>query len=161
VLAVWIGNFDGQGNPAFIGVDAAAPLFFRIIDALNFERQNDEVPSVLPPPGVAKVTVCAGSGDLPNVDCPHTEETWYAAPLRSVSYTLHRANAQDVVALEASVAADVRNVFWFDGTSLIGQQPVSEGAMPWRPSNDGIHLLRVIDDHGRAAERDVEVRFVQ
>jgi len=82
-----------------------------------------------------------------------------SSPLRSVSYTLHRANSQDVVALETSVAADVRNVFWFDGSALIGKQPVSEGAMPWRPSNDGVHLLRVIDDHGRSAERDVEVQF--
>ena len=34
VLVVWIGNFNGQGNPAFIGLDAAAPLFFRVADAL-------------------------------------------------------------------------------------------------------------------------------
>src|SRR5262249_32642908 len=32
VLVVWIGDFRGSGNPAFIGVDAAAPLFFRIAD---------------------------------------------------------------------------------------------------------------------------------
>ena len=35
VLVVWIGDFEGRGNPAFVGVDAAAPLFFRIADALN------------------------------------------------------------------------------------------------------------------------------
>ena len=28
----------GRGNPAFVGVDAAAPLFFRIVDALNLAR---------------------------------------------------------------------------------------------------------------------------
>lgn len=27
VLAVWIGNFDNQANPAFIGKEIAAPLF--------------------------------------------------------------------------------------------------------------------------------------
>jgi len=26
VLVVWIGDFDGTGNPSFVGVDAAAPL---------------------------------------------------------------------------------------------------------------------------------------
>ena len=35
VVVVWIGNFDGQGNPAFVGVQAAAPLFFRIVDAIG------------------------------------------------------------------------------------------------------------------------------
>ena len=35
VLVVWIGNFDGEGNPAFIGREAAAPLFFEIIDSLR------------------------------------------------------------------------------------------------------------------------------
>ena len=38
VLAVWIGDFRGQGNPAFVGTDAAAPLFFRIADAVNLAR---------------------------------------------------------------------------------------------------------------------------
>ena len=33
-------RFRGAGNPAFIGVDAAAPLFFRITDALNMVRRR-------------------------------------------------------------------------------------------------------------------------
>ncbi len=239
VLTVWIGNFGGEGNPAFIGVDAAAPLFFRIADALNLARPNEEPLPLVPPLGVEKVVVCAGTGDLPNVDCPRTEETWYlpgkspirvsqlhrviamdihtgrpacppysanttrfevfefwssdmlklfresglprrappalpdcastdsleapriSSPLRAVSYALHRSSSQDVITLEASVAADVRNVFWLDGSTLIGKQSVAEGAMAWRPAKDGIHLLRVIDDHGRAAERDVQVQFTR
>ena len=28
VLVVWTGNFDGHGNPAFVGVQAAAPCSF-------------------------------------------------------------------------------------------------------------------------------------
>jgi penicillin-binding protein 1C len=63
--------------------------------------------------------------------------------------------------LEASVAADVRNLFWFDGSALIGKQSASEGTMAWRPSKDGIHLLRVIDDHGRVDERDVQVQTLK
>jgi penicillin-binding protein 1C len=239
VLVVWIGNFGGEGNPAFVGIDAAAPLFFRLADALNLFRPDAEPIPLIPPPGVGKVTVCAESGDLPNVDCPRTEETWYlpgkspirvsqlhravainintgrpacppysltttrfevfefwssdmlklfrqsgvprrappalpdcastdsleapriSSPLRGVSYTLRRSKPQDVVALEAGVAADVRNVFWFDGSALISRQSISESATSWRPSAEGIHLVRIIDDHGRAAERDVQVQFVQ
>jgi penicillin-binding protein 1C len=238
VLAVWIGDFSGQGNPSFIGVDAAAPLFFRITDALNLERAQEYLPPPAPPAGVSKVAVCAESGDLPNAYCPHTLDTWYipgkspirvsqlhralavdtrtgrpscppyapevtrfeiyefwssdmlklfreagmprrvppklpgcvseeagespsiASPLRSVSYTLHRNAPEDVIHLEASVAADVHNMFWFDGRALIGNIPVAAGAMPWHPTIDGVHLIRIVDDHGRFAERDVQVQLL-
>jgi membrane carboxypeptidase/penicillin-binding protein PbpC len=50
-------------------------------------------------------------------------------------------------------------VFWFDGVTLIGKSNVSEGAFAWRPASDGAHLIRAIDDHGRTAERDVQVQF--
>jgi penicillin-binding protein 1C len=82
-----------------------------------------------------------------------------ASPLRNVSYTLPRGRPDTVIALEASAAADVHSVFWFDGRALIGKLRVSEGALAWRPTADGAHLIRVIDDHGRAAERDVQVQF--
>jgi penicillin-binding protein 1C len=237
VLVVWIGDFSGQGNPSFVGVDAAAPLFFRIVDALNIARPNEPVPDLKPPPGVSRVAVCAESGDLPNAWCPQTVDTWYipgkspirvsqlhravaidldtgrpacppyspentrfevfefwtsdmlklfreagmprrlpptlppcasddateppriASPLRGVSYTLQRSRPETVIPLEAGAAADARNVFWFDGAALLGKLPASGGAFPWRPDSDGTHLIRVIDDHGRTAERDVEVRF--
>src|SRR6185503_1820431 len=40
VLVVWVGNFDGSANPAFIGVDAAAPLFFEIVDAVRADHRD-------------------------------------------------------------------------------------------------------------------------
>jgi penicillin-binding protein 1C len=97
VLVVWIGDFTGRGNPSFVGIDAAAPLFFRIADAINFARAKEQVPPLVPPPGVSKVAVCAESGDLPNVWCPHKIDTWYIpgkSPIR-VSQ-LHRAVAIDI-----------------------------------------------------------------
>jgi penicillin-binding protein 1C len=237
VLVVWIGNFAGEGNPSFVGIDAAAPLFFRIADGLNMARAEQPVPPLVPPVGVSRVKVCLASGDLPNVDCPQTVDTWYipgkspihvsqlhravaidvatgraacppyspettrfevfefwpsdmlklfreagmprrtppalancssddsadapriASPLRNVSYTLRRSKPDAVIALDASAAADVRNVFWFDGRALIAKVPIGEGAFAWRPATDGAHLIRVIDDHGRMAERDVLVHF--
>jgi hypothetical protein len=44
---------------------------------------------------------------------------------------------------------------------LIGAQPVADGALPWRPATSGVHLIRVVDDHGRSAEREVEVHIGQ
>jgi penicillin-binding protein 1C len=74
----------------------AAPLFFRIADALNLARPDEAVPPMTPPPGVSRVAVCAASGDLPNAHCPHTIDTWYIpgkSPIR-VSQ-LHRVVAID------------------------------------------------------------------
>ena len=232
VLVVWIGNFSGEGNPAFVGVDAAAPLFFRIVDGLNLARPSEEASLPVPPPGVSSVAVCVGSGDLPNADCPHTVNTWYipgkspirvsqlhravaldavtgvpvcapyasaprfevfefwssdmltlfreagmprrlppplpscalddrseppriASPMRNVSYALR--SAADAIPLEASVAADVQRLFWFDGNALIGSRTPAQGPLSWRPATAGTRIVRVVDDHGRSADRDVTV----
>jgi penicillin-binding protein 1C len=80
-----------------------------------------------------------------------------STPLRGVTYTLRRNT--ETVPLEASTAADVENVFWFDGKALIAKSSVSHGAVAWTPTADGLHVVRVIDDHGRVAERDVNVQF--
>lgn len=238
VLAVWIGDFRGEGNPAFIGTDAAAPLFFRIADAVNLARPQEQAPKIAPPPGVTRVAVCAESGDLPNADCPRTIETWYlpgkspirvsqlhrtvgldphtgqatcppyppgtrlevhefwssdmltlfrrsgmprrmppslpdcaatdasdapriASPMRGVSYALRPVRGDDAIALEAHAAADVRTLFWFDGHALIGSRPAAAGPLAWRPATPGVRTVRVVDDRGRVAERDVDVQFAQ
>jgi penicillin-binding protein 1C len=77
VLVVWIGNFDNSGNPAFVGVHAAAPLLFRIVDALRSQGQDAGDIARRMPANVARVEVCAASGDLPNAACPQTVSTWY------------------------------------------------------------------------------------
>jgi penicillin-binding protein 1C len=85
VLVVWVGNFDGSGNPAFVGVQAAAPLFFRIVDALAASQRIVE-PALRQPPRLERVDVCSASGDLPNAECPQTVSTWYIpgiSPIRA------------------------------------------------------------------------------
>jgi penicillin-binding protein 1C len=77
VLVVWIGNFSGEGNPAFVGVQAAAPLFFQIVDAIVAEHGDLAEPEFRVPPSLVKVEVCAASGDLPNADCPLRATTWF------------------------------------------------------------------------------------
>jgi len=96
ILAVWVGNFDGEGNPAFVGVQVAAPLFFRMVDAIEAQQPSLGEPVRTFPMNLATVDVCAASGDLPNADCPRTAPTWFIpgrSPIR-VS-TLHQALAID------------------------------------------------------------------
>src|SRR5438046_7925388 len=77
ILAVWVGNFDGSGNPAFVGVQVAAPLFFRVVDAVEAQEPSLAEPVRTFPAGLTMVDVCAASGDLPNADCPRTVPTWF------------------------------------------------------------------------------------
>ena len=103
VVAVWLGNFDGRPNPALVGIKAAAPLFFRLVDALELTLGDEQPVPEQPPPGLTRVEVCAASGDLPNRWCPQTVATWFipgVSPIR-VS-TLHR---QVVVEQHSGLAA--------------------------------------------------------
>jgi len=78
VLGVWVGNFDGRANPAFVGRTAAAPLLFQIIDNLRATWPEPTVPRQ-PPPGanLKRVEFCALSGDLPNQFCTQRVEGWF------------------------------------------------------------------------------------
>jgi penicillin-binding protein 1C len=78
VLAVWIGNFDGKANPAFVGRSAAAPLLFQIIDALRASWPEPNQPHSPPPnANLKRVEFCAVSGDLPGPHCTHRVEGWF------------------------------------------------------------------------------------
>jgi penicillin-binding protein 1C len=77
VLAVWVGDFSGAGNPAFIGAEAAAPLFFQIVDSIAAREPGAASFPHAPPPGVRRVEICALSGGLPTRYCPHRRTSWF------------------------------------------------------------------------------------
>ena len=92
-LGVWVGNFDGRANPAFVGREAAAPLFFGMADALAAREPGLASPWAVPAPelNVRRVDVCALSGQLPGPACPHRVPTWFipgVSPIRPCE--LHR-----------------------------------------------------------------------
>ena len=93
VLAVWVGNFDGKPNPAFVGIKTAAPLFFQILDSLRHQgllNPKTEV-EAMPPRTLTKVKVCTASGDLPNQFCKNLSETWFIPGKSPIKIsTLHR-----------------------------------------------------------------------
>ncbi|MCE9598514.1 MAG: penicillin-binding protein 1C [Spirochaetia bacterium] len=75
-LVVWVGNFDGSSNPAFVGRDVAAPLFFQITSAIASEdtSMHDEIKQ---PAGIHRIEVCSVSGKMPRHFCPARVKTWF------------------------------------------------------------------------------------
>jgi penicillin-binding protein 1C len=238
VLAVWVGNFDGSSNPAFVGVQAAAPLFFRIVDAVAARNPNLREPTVTVPARLVHVEVCSASGDLPNADCPQTTSTWYipgvspikvsqihrrvwidtrtgkqacapydrlhtrsevfefwpsdlqhlfaqagmprrkpppdecggesatgaapriSSPVTNVTYSLrNQSSDSNFVPLTANVDGDVQRVHWFVDDAYVGTSMANE-ALAWRAQLSGRHLVRAIDDRGRADSRELNIAFV-
>ncbi len=92
VLIVWVGNFDGSSNQSLIGISAAAPLFFNIVDGLRNEGVLAQESSPrLPPRKLTRVDVCAATGDLPNAHCSTRVPSWFMpgkSPIRVSN--LHR-----------------------------------------------------------------------
>lgn len=75
VLAVWIGNFSGEGNNTFLGRLMATPLLFNIVDAL--EGSFGTLPPDFMPEGVSEIEVCSVSGSIPGEYCLDRTKTWF------------------------------------------------------------------------------------
>jgi penicillin-binding protein 1C len=78
-IAVWLGHFDGRGDPALVGREAAAPLLFELVDALGqrqpiFETAYD---AQIASANLIQTEVCAISGGLPSDACSHRVTTWF------------------------------------------------------------------------------------
>ena len=90
VLAVWIGNFDGTPNPNFVGRSVAAPLFFEIVRALEkgLEQTDYQDSSGL---NIAKVDICATTGDIANTHCPQRVKSWFIPGISPIKVSpIHR-----------------------------------------------------------------------
>lgn len=124
VLAVWIGNFDGAGNAAFIGRNAAGPIFFQIVDAIL--AQDRSLKPVLSRDrfAIRKVKVCALSGDLPGPFCKHIVDTLFIpgkSPITTCS--IHRSvlvdKATGLRSCSALDGATERRVYEFWPSDLL------------------------------------------
>jgi penicillin-binding protein 1C len=71
VVAVWVGNADGEGRPGLTGISAAAPLMFDVFSLLPpgdwFEPPYDEL---------TRIPVCTKSGHRIGRHCPDTTYRW-------------------------------------------------------------------------------------
>lgn len=72
VVAVWVGNADGEGRPGIVGIEAAAPIMFDIFQAIDppkrwFKSPYDEL---------IKLAICRQSGHQASDICRQTDTTW-------------------------------------------------------------------------------------
>ncbi len=68
VVAVWVGNTDGEGRPGLIGVQTAAPILFDIFRLLANNKWFEK-----PKYNFSFVPVCRQSGYRANIDCPDVD----------------------------------------------------------------------------------------
>ncbi len=72
ILLVWIGNFNNQGNPHFIGNELAVPLFTDISLALAKNlKLTDILPKNIENSSVREIQICSESGDINTDLCPN------------------------------------------------------------------------------------------
>lgn len=69
LVAVWVGNADGEGRPGLTGVAAAAPLMFGI-----FEILGGDAHFTIPVADMTHSQICRKSGQMAAGICPETEE---------------------------------------------------------------------------------------
>lgn len=71
VVAVWVGNADGEGRPGLIGIQTAAPIMFDIFSLLKpvkwFSQPYDEM---------EKVAICHQSGCRATDICSPIDNVW-------------------------------------------------------------------------------------
>jgi penicillin-binding protein 1C len=68
VVAVWVGNADGEGRPGLIGVNTAAPILFDIFRLLPNSKWFET-----PKYNFNYVPVCRQSGYRANMECPDAD----------------------------------------------------------------------------------------
>jgi len=78
VLVVWVGHFNGESNPAFIGRTAAGPLLFSIFNTIN-ASDGWQISDIVSPEylNLKRVNVCAQTGDLYEKHCGASTQTWF------------------------------------------------------------------------------------
>ncbi len=126
VLAVWVGNFDGKSNPAFVGRTGAAPLLFQVIDALRaggYARPARHQPP--PDANLRRVEFCAVSGQLPTANCQHRTSGWFIPGVSPIGQCqIHREVLIDIssglrVNADDGVRSTRREVFEFWPSDLL------------------------------------------
>ncbi len=114
VVAVWVGNTDGEGRPGLTGVQTAAPILFDIFRLLPNGKWFEK-----PRYNYSFVPVCRQSGYRANIDCPDVD-TLFMPPngTRVALCTYHKMIHLDAtgnfrVTEACELPANMRHQSWF------------------------------------------------
>ncbi len=98
VVAVWLGNFSGEGSPHLTGGEVAAPLLFSLIEGLSLESSGTWHQR---PPSVAERQICALSGCPVGDHCGPAVTGFYLPGISPSSVcTIHRTVEVDALSLQ-------------------------------------------------------------
>jgi penicillin-binding protein 1C len=186
VVAVWIGNFSGEGNPIFLGRETATPLLFEI--AANLDSETGNAPK---PAGVREVEVCSVSGCLPSEYCDHKVKALFipgSSPIESCSihrsviinketgYRVEREGENTEKVIREVWPSDMLNLFEEAGLprpisppyeSSLSEEKLNQTGTPphiLSPIREGQYIFRPGDEEGNriplTASADGEVKAV-
>jgi len=68
VIGVWVGNADGEGRSGLIGIEAAAPALFDVVNRLDGHKEFS-----VPHDDLEEVHVCSRSGYVTSTACRHSK----------------------------------------------------------------------------------------
>ena len=164
LVAVWVGNFEGDSMHDVTGVTGAAPVWAELMEALH---RDAAVAPPEPPRGVSRVHVAFAPAHeaardewfVTGTEGAVVEAVGAAQALARIASPAHAT----VIALDPDIPARAQRVplrargqvdglvFELDGTSL-GD---AERTLLWSPA-PGVHRLALVDDAGRTVDH---VRF--
>jgi penicillin-binding protein 1C len=143
VVVVWTGRPDGGARTGLTGRDAAAPLLFDVVDALN-------APASAPRPLAPRRAPQA----LASLDDDRAGPKLIFPPDGAVVQVDGVGGAGRGLVL----AARGQDLRWFAEGEPLAPDPVT-GKTVWRPAAPGFHRLSVVDGAGREARAKVRVRL--
>ena len=130
-IGVWVGNFSGEGVPELNGAEKAAPLLFKIFNAVDYDSEEDWYSM---PDGLSFRYVCSETGKMPAEFCTNQVidyyipgvsssevcdhlKTVYINPDSSMSYCMScRPDAGYIKALYPNYAPEI--ITWFDENNI-------------------------------------------
>ncbi len=102
VVGVWVGNADNSPMVNVSGISGAAPIWHSLMEEA---LKGKPVRVFTEPPGMVHVEICAESGMLPNLYCPHRRrELFIAGSEPKETCTMHRLVRVDTRSGELATA---------------------------------------------------------
>ena len=148
-VVVWLGNESGEGSPALIGQEAAAPLALRLSALLDPEDQPWPLVPDVPSIGLADREISVS-------------ELVMNSPASGQQFVLiaDQTPQQQRILLKASRRGEPllndEPLFWFVDDQLIATATGSEHR--WWDPTPGVHEIRVVDSRAHSTRCTIMVR---